>query len=349
MNDLNGVRAEQSEPALSPEWQAYLKDKSVRREIRQRANRTGVAFLLYFALFLLIQAILSTVTTFYVLQGGEKLSRYLSVMQNGRFSLLINSFAQAITMVLPFFTAVLLSRQKTAEIVPYGKPKAGTPFGLILIGLSCAMLSDFGCSLLNEVLARFRMTPVGGQVDFGNGLGDYAVSMITVALIPALFEEFAYRGVVFGLLEQKVGQGAAVFLSALMFGLMHGNFVQIPFAFMLGLALGYVRAYSGTMWVSMAIHFANNAFSCTVQYLSGPLGSTAANLIYLAMAVVLIGLGLYFTVTLSAKDRELFHLSGSKNGLSDRENIGLVLKSPIFLIAVIIFVIQAFATQFSLT
>ena len=53
------------------------------------------------------------------------------------------------------------------------------------------------------------------------------------------------------------GKKFAIFCSAVCFGIFHGNLIQTPYAFLVGLILGYVTAeYS--IWWAIAMHMINN-------------------------------------------------------------------------------------------
>lgn len=82
-------------------------------------------------------------------------------------------------------------------------------------------------------------------------------SMIFYSVIVAPFcEEFIYRGILLHSLE-RYGKYFAIIISALIFGLMHGNAVQFPVAFVIGTVFGYITLkYS--LGVSIAIHILNN-------------------------------------------------------------------------------------------
>ena len=70
------------------------------------------------------------------------------------------------------------------------------------------------------------------------------------------------RGVVMQPLR-KYGDRFAIVVSAVLFAALHGNMVQIPFAFIAGLALGYFAIITNSIWTSVAIHCLNN-LSATV-------------------------------------------------------------------------------------
>lgn len=77
-----------------------------------------------------------------------------------------------------------------------------------------------------------------------------------VGFLGPIAEELLCRGLVLRLL-QPYGKRFAIVLSALLFGLFHGNVVQIPFAFLVGLVLGYVTVEYSVVW-AMVLHIINN-------------------------------------------------------------------------------------------
>ena len=75
-----------------------------------------------------------------------------------------------------------------------------------------------------------------------------------------------FRGAMLRTLS-KYGSGFAIVVSALAFGLMHGNMAQTPMAFLIGLVLGYVAAKSGNIRQTILIHMANNLLASLPQIL----------------------------------------------------------------------------------
>lgn len=100
---------------------------------------------------------------------------------------------------------------------------------------------------------------------FGNSFASYDLtSMIimgvaTGILIP-IAEEILFRGALLKSFS-KYGTGFAVFASSFLFGLMHGNLFQTPFATMGGVVLAYVAVRSGSLWPSIIIHMSINSYS----------------------------------------------------------------------------------------
>lgn len=128
-----------------------------------------------------------------------------------------------------------------------------------------------------------------------DNLAGLAVCLVSTAVMPALCEELFFRGEIMRSYE-RFGPGAAVFISALLFGLMHGNIEQVFFAFICGLVLGASVIITGSLWAGVTIHFFNNAYSLVLSYVTrnAPNQSVPAedfiysNLIYILFGAVLL-------------------------------------------------------------
>ena len=88
---------------------------------------------------------------------------------------------------------------------------------------------------------------------------------------------------------------------------MHGNFVQIPFAFVVGLMLGYLAVKTGTIWLSMLVHFSNNFISALLSVLGNYLNSYVIVILNIATMIVPILIGLI--VFLIVKVRQKYSLA----------------------------------------
>lgn len=100
------------------------------------------------------------------------------------------------------------------------------------------------------------------------GVDNLWANLLILALAPAICEELFFRGALQRSLSSWLSRpGAAIFLAAAIFSLAHGEvFAFIP-RFVLGLLLGYLYHISGSIWVSAAAHFVNNALVVVSYYL----------------------------------------------------------------------------------
>lgn len=99
------------------------------------------------------------------------------------------------------------------------------------------------------------------------GVGNLMLNLLVVALVPAVCEEFFFRGGVQTIMCRWVrNPHVAIFISAAIFSLLHGEFFAFLPRFFLGALLGYLFYYGGSMLINMTVHFFNNAIIVIVQY-----------------------------------------------------------------------------------
>ncbi len=88
----------------------------------------------------------------------------------------------------------------------------------------------------------------------------FVLVVLVVALMPAVGEELLFRGLVFGSMRQRYSVLWGILISAVVFGAFHGFAKLIPTG-ILGACFAYCVYKSGSIWVSMVLHFVNNLFS----------------------------------------------------------------------------------------
>jgi len=84
--------------------------------------------------------------------------------------------------------------------------------------------------------------------------------ILAICIQPAVVEEFFFRYLALGSLRSVMGDHAAVWISAIMFGMAHiGMPLSIPVLMVVGLFLGYMRVASRSLVLPMLLHFGHNA------------------------------------------------------------------------------------------
>ena len=100
-----------------------------------------------------------------------------------------------------------------------------------------------------------------------NSFGVMFINVIIMALLPAIFEELFFRGVI----QQKLNQWwgnyhLAIVVTAIVFSAIHMQFVTFLPRFLLGMVLGYLLVWGKTIWLPMTAHFVNNFMGVGVFY-----------------------------------------------------------------------------------
>lgn len=97
---------------------------------------------------------------------------------------------------------------------------------------------------------------------------DNIFGFIAIGLVGPVAEEIVFRGGVEGeLLKKWKNPKWAILVSALIFGVIHGNPAQMPFAFLIGILLGWLYYRSGSLLLVIIIHVVNNSLSVWMSHL----------------------------------------------------------------------------------
>ncbi len=144
------------------------------------------------------------------------------------------------------------------------------PVGLGLVGLSVVGVVGLGF-LVDQVLfiihnASPTTFPTQGLEAFNTAFQNaplpwFLVLTVLVAIGPGLGEELFFRGLVFKSFAGSMPSWLAVFLSAALFGVIHGNLLQGMGAFLIGIYLGIIVIRTGSIWPCVVAHAANNLLS----------------------------------------------------------------------------------------
>lgn len=93
-------------------------------------------------------------------------------------------------------------------------------------------------------------------------------SFLVTAIFAPIFEEWLCRGMVLRGLLTKMKPVWAIVISALFFAVIHLNPWQALNAFAIGLVMGFVYYKTGSLWLTMLIHFVNNGTSVILAQFS---------------------------------------------------------------------------------
>ena len=99
-------------------------------------------------------------------------------------------------------------------------------------------------------------------------IGDLFVNLFLVAIIPAIAEELFFRGVLQRLIIKSTRKvWLSVFITAILFSLIHGELLGFMPRVVLGFTLGAIYVISGNLWLSILAHVLNNGLQVIMLYL----------------------------------------------------------------------------------
>ena len=269
----------------------------MRRQMRSFGFVIGVAIIIYVG----TQSILSLV-------GNITLSSlWGNVLSETDITMILQVLLQVVSLGLASAFVSMYSKGEKEKVLTKKKPFQ-TKAKIVLIALFLVFVLQLVLSLLlYPLLGLDYDTTDLFKVDASSSLFSKAVLVITLAIIPAIFEELFFRKAIINF-SLKYGKTFAFLFSALLFGMLHMNLSQGLFAFIMGLIFGAVYIHTGDIKLTMLVHFLNNGFAALSLILPemGIIVVTAVMLI-----VVTLGL-IFFIKMLTQKEKRAKLLAFAK-------------------------------------
>lgn len=263
-----------------------------------------------------------------------------SYLMNDAFFLNVFQIVVSVLMFIPVFVfaakkaGIKISRACSFSVVE----DKGTVLPALLIGYGICVIANIVNSIITQFLSSFGLD---SSVDFPTpeGFSGFLLMIFSVAVVPALVEEFAFRGVVLSLLK-PYGDGFAIAVSALIFGLMHGNMSQIPFAIIVGFVLGYITVRTGSVWVSIALHFINNFMSVVLTYITMGMSEDSAAFVSVAWIFCSVCLLVSGVAVANGQNKVIYVKSKSNSLLAFSERMKIALSAPGMIFAFAVFAFE---------
>lgn len=196
-----------------------------------------------------------------------------------------------LSLFLPFLILGCASREPMSQLLTFEKLHPLDFLLSILFGFGVCLAANIPTNVIVTFIQSMGFSGQMPSYPETDHTGANLLYVTVIAILAPFFEEFVFRGVILGKLR-RFGNGIAIFGSAIAFGMFHGNFIQIPFAFLCGLALGYIVVRTGSLWASVLVHFLNNSFSVFQEFWSKSADPETYYLISGNLMIAIMGIGL---------------------------------------------------------
>lgn len=175
-----------------------------------------------------------------------------------------------VAIAFPFLIGALIIRkvQKRTRLIPWNQPedKPLLVFS-IAVGFLALIMANVLTTIFVGALGKHGITFDNADVPMPSRLSEYVFILFATVLVPAFTEEFVFRGVVLQSMR-RYGDVFAVGISALLFACLHGNMTQMPFALLLGVVMGVLVIYTGSIWTGIFLHIFNNTYALVLSLIN---------------------------------------------------------------------------------
>lgn len=199
-------------------------------------------------------------------------------------------FFSFLSMGVPFFLYSLRKGNASYfKALPFHSPQPRTKLWLaVLAGWALCMAGNFVATLVSfwfniQGVELLSPDPVVSE----NAL-DTAMNFVCAGFMAPLVEEFVFRGVIMQPLR-RYGDSFAIYATAFIFAVAHGNPISVVFAFVAGVVIGYAVVYTRSIWVGIIIHALNNCtsvFFAEMGNLWPKLFNAAYNILIIALVII---------------------------------------------------------------
>lgn len=303
-------------------------------------NAVGLPLCLFFAVSIGLNLLIELL--FIATSGIESTARMLS---DPNIGYLLNACITLVSFTVPFLYTLKATGSGLGELVKVNRVPFSKGVSLVMLGVGATVL----CNYITAIFSTLVQTNTGiefksSMQDFGTGKWSFIIALLCVGILPAVIEEFALRGVVLGALRTRMSDTSSILASAALFGLLHGNLVQISFAFLMGIILAFATVYSGSIVPSVIIHALNNSISVIMSFATSDMSPMVSNVTVLLYYAVALVIGVCGFIMLIKTDPDAFRLS-KRNSEHTSESLRWFCCAPSVIIFFIICVLEVLAVQ----
>ncbi|MBE5880167.1 MAG: CPBP family intramembrane metalloprotease [Lachnospiraceae bacterium] len=188
---------------------------------------------------------------------------YLSTTLLMRFGIWGTAICQAMIFLIPVGYAWYM-KADLKKLFSVKIPSIAHLLGGVCLWVGVFAAEQIVLTLLAEVFPA--MVQTSSELNDSILQAGFLPAFFVVSICPALAEEAAFRGFLFGSLNVKYKPWIAIVVSALAFGLYHMNLLQFFGGAMMGVAIGYACYKSRSIFVGVLMHFINNGLSVVLNF-----------------------------------------------------------------------------------
>jgi membrane protease YdiL (CAAX protease family) len=209
----------------------------------------------------------------------EKLPDAFKNANDANLARLLQFISTFFFMALPAFVFARINDRKAFKYLGFNSALSGKQV-FIIVGI--VFLSLIISGILSQVNAMIPLTKRAEQYfksledNYNKQVSaianmktakDYIISLIMIALLPAIFEEMLFRGALQPLMiNLSKNSFIGILITSILFSAIHLSYYGFLPRVALGLIIGYIFYFSKNLWLASATHFFYNAFGVTQIY-----------------------------------------------------------------------------------
>lgn len=274
-----------------------------KKRIRHFYNMSGLMIIIHTVLSVLLAIILSTAFQLSLYAVDENLYKVLpfnydsivtDYLSSSSIMMGVNLLAYLISNLFVFFLGCKICKIPINSMFQTKDLSKPTMLRYMGIGLFLQMTSAIIIGIITTIIEQFGGTASTPDFEFRGNTKLLVVTILYTCIVAPITEELVFRGFLLKNMS-RVSQKFGIVITAVMFGIFHGNIPQAILAFITGIFLAHITIKHNSILPAIAVHATVNTFSMIntigYEYLSEGL----ANLVFggLVLLIIFGGLALF--------------------------------------------------------
>lgn len=184
---------------------------------------------------------------------------FLPVMDYMQTTALNNAWGYILAILVGTGILLLWKKPRYFKDEIFRRSEKKMTFG-VFVQILCVFMSVQLLFSLMQMLVEWLLNQIGlsamAAFEMATVSTDTFSMFLYAGFLGPIAEELLFRGLLLRTTE-TYGKRFAIFSTALLFGMFHGNILQSPFAMMVGLVLAYVTVEYSIVW-AIILHIFNN-------------------------------------------------------------------------------------------
>lgn len=205
---------------------------------------------------------------------------------------IINAF---VTMLVSFVTGLIMVyflsstfKRQIKDLKFSFKPKE------TIDTIAMMYFLNYAIGIIGALLSKFGFPDTSPDFSLSGGFLYNLFTFISVVILAPIFEELIFRGTILQVLS-KYNKVFAIFVTSLLFGLLHLNMTQAIPAFFMSLILCYMCLKTDSLLVTILAHAGNNLLALMSVYSDN----------FVLITVVIMAFVIYGLITIILKSKEI--------------------------------------------
>ncbi len=305
-------------------------------QIRRSANAAGMTVISVFLIYSLAPGLFELLyESFFSLKFGYLPSPFLDQ--------LMLSVSYCLAFSIPFWVYCAFVHMPIRVAIPVRRPTLSIAIPAVFIDLGASVMGILMATTISTLFSFLGIVTGGAEIISPADPSTSVLYYAGITLFPAIFEEFAFRGIIMQSLR-RFGDGFALIVSAILFSLVHVNLEQMPNAFLLGIVIGYFVIYTGSIWTGVLMHFVNNTMVLLIIRFAAPMDETMQAAVMLTTYAFYLIAGIASILFVTKNNGRMFTLVPARTVSSEGNKLHTFFSAPWVVAAVIIITVLTVGT-----